>query len=146
MYKLSQRSWDNLKTCHEDLQKIFALAIQLSPVDFIITEGHRSVARQNELYKIGRSKVDGYRVIGKHNLSPSMAADICAYVKGNRKLAYDPAHLVAIGGTVFAATQILLADKKITHQIRWGANWDMDGEILTDQRFDDMPHFELKKI
>jgi len=146
MYKLSQRSFDNLKTCHEDLQKIFALAIQLSPVDFIITEGHRSVQRQNELFKKGVSKIDGYRILGKHNLTPSMAVDICACVKDNKKLAYDPAHLAAIGGSVFAATQILLGEKEIKHQLRWGANWDMDGEILTDQRFDDMPHFELKEI
>lgn len=146
MYKLSQRSWDNLKTCHEDLQKIFALAIQLTPVDFIITEGHRSIQRQNKLFRDGMSKVDGYKIKGKHNYDPSLAVDICAYVKGNKKLAYDIAHLSAIGGAVFAATSILISENQITHNIRWGANWDMDGEILTDQRFDDMPHFELKKL
>jgi peptidoglycan L-alanyl-D-glutamate endopeptidase CwlK len=146
MYKLSKRSFGNLKTCHEDLQKIFALAIQLTPVDFIITEGHRSIARQNELFKKGASKIDGYKKLGKHNLSPSMAVDICAYVKGNKKLAFDPAHLAALGGSILASATILLSEGEITHQVRWGANWDMDGEILTDQRFDDMPHFELRKV
>ena len=27
--------------------------------------------------------------------------------------------------------------------IRWGGNWDRDNEILSDQKFDDCPHFEL---
>jgi hypothetical protein len=27
--------------------------------------------------------------------------------------------------------------------IRWGGNWDMDGEPITDQDFQDLVHFEL---
>ena len=108
MYKLSKRSYNNLLTCHEDLQKIMGLAIQVSPVDFIITEGHRSVARQFKLFLQGLSKVDGTNTIGKHNLTPSMACDICAYVRGNKKLAFDVAHLAAIGGAVFITLSVFL--------------------------------------
>ncbi len=144
--KLSRRSLDNLETCHMDLQKIVALAIQISVVDFIVVEGHRSVQRQNKLFKQGLSKIDGINRKGKHNYTPSKAFDICAYVRGSKKLAYDVSHLACIGGAITAAAKILLAEGEITHDIRWGANWDNDGEILTDQRFDDLPHFELRKI
>ena len=147
MYKLSQRSWNNLKTCHEDLQKIAALAIKLTPVDFIITEGHRSKERQRQLFNEGLSKIDGYSRLGKHNYDPSMALDFCAYVPGKAKqLAFDQVHLASIGTAFHCAATLLYNEGEITHKLRWGANWDMDGELLYDQRFRDMPHVELKKI
>ncbi len=30
--------------------------------------------------------------------------------------------------------------------LRWGGNWNMDAEILTDQGFDDYPHVEIRRI
>ena len=30
----------------------------------------------------------------------------------------------------------------ISSNIRWGGDWDMDTEV-NDQRFNDMPHFEI---
>jgi hypothetical protein len=30
--------------------------------------------------------------------------------------------------------------------LRWGGNWDMDAEILTDQNFDDYPHVEIRRV
>lgn len=146
MYKLSQRSWDNLMTCHPDLQKIGALAITLSPVDFIITEGHRSIERQTELFNKGLSKIDGISKKGKHNYDPSMALDFCAYVKGKEKLMWDKVHLTAIATAFHCAAEMLYAEGEITHKIRWGANWDRDGELLYDHTFQDMPHVELIKI
>jgi hypothetical protein len=38
---------------------------------------------------------------------------------------------------------MLYEQEKITSKLKWGANWDMDGEIITDQGFMDLPHFEL---
>ena len=48
--KFGNRSKKRLSTCDEDLQKIMNLAIQRTIVDFGITEGHRSVERQQELF------------------------------------------------------------------------------------------------
>lgn len=144
-YKLSETSAERLRTCHEDLQKIVVLAIQISPIDFVIVEGHRTKARQQEMFKKGLSKIDGVTKLGKHNYEPSMAVDLCAYVRGNKSLAYDVKHLCAIGGAMCAAAAILLDEGEITHKLRWGANWDMDGEIITDQTFQDLPHFEIVK-
>jgi hypothetical protein len=27
--------------------------------------------------------------------------------------------------------------------VRWGGNWDRDNEVVTDQKFDDLVHFEI---
>ena len=38
--------------------------------------------------------------------------------------------------------QPLNFDSKITHKIRWGGDWDSDGEIK-DNNFDDLVHIEI---
>ena len=39
--------------------------------------------------------------------------------------------------------KILKEEGIISHDIRWGFNWDRDGIIISDQNFQDGPHFEL---
>jgi peptidoglycan L-alanyl-D-glutamate endopeptidase CwlK len=146
MYTFSNNSKSKLDTCHPDLIKIMELAISRSKVDFGVSEGNRSLARQNELYRQGKSKINGTTKKGKHNSVPSMAVDIFAYHKDyvtRKKLVYDRVHLAYIGGIVESCAQELLKLRKIKHKIRWGANWDSDGVIDYDQSFDDYPHFEL---
>ena len=41
----------------------------------------------------------------------------------------------------FAGYVLAVADQQRL-QLRWGGDWDMDGDFL-DQRFDDLVHFEL---
>ena len=147
-FELGKKSKERLATCHTDLQKIFELAIKVSKIDFGISEGHRSIERQNELFNQGKSKIDGISRLGKHNLSPSEAVDIYIYhpvLETRRKLAYDKTHLSYIAGIVNTAAETLYNKGEITHKIRWGANWDGDGIIDYDQAFDDYPHFELIK-
>lgn len=144
-FSFGKRSLDNLATCHEDLHAIAKEAILDSQIDFGISEGHRSVERQKELYDKQLSKIDGINKKGKHNYNPSLAFDVYAYVKDNRKLAYDEKHLCTIAGTVIGAANKLFRNGSISHIIRWGGNWDMDGQIVYDQSFQDLPHFELKK-
>lgn len=145
MNKFSQRSKKQLATLHDDLKLIMEETIKVSPIDFILVEGHRSLERQYELYKKGLSKLDGVRTKSKHNSFPSMAIDICAYVPLKPRLAYDVNHLCLIAGVVIAVADHLYQLGSISHVIRWGGNWDQDGEIITDQNFDDLPHFELFK-
>ena len=49
-------------------------------------------------------------------------------------------------GHINGVAEMLYKQGGITHKLRWGGNWDMDGEILIDQSFDDRPHVELIKI
>jgi len=141
MYSLGTTSIEKLYTCHNDLVRIIELAITLSKIDFGVAEGHRTVAKQQEYYKQGKSKVDGVTTKGKHNYEPSLAVDIYAYVNG--KASWEVSHLSYIAGVIMTCAEILYKQGAITHRLRWGGNWDCDGEIITDQLFVDSPHFEL---
>ena len=147
-YKFGKNSAKKLSTCHIDLQRIMNLAISRSKVDFGISEGHRTVERQKELYDQGKSKIDGISKLGKHNYNPSLAVDIYCYHSDREtrsKIAYSKSHLAYIAGIVDTVAQELYNKGEITHKIRWGGNWDNDGVIDFDQSFDDFPHFELIK-
>ncbi|MCY4418882.1 MAG: hypothetical protein OXB93_03435 [Cytophagales bacterium] len=140
-FKFSSRSQQKLKTCHQDLQLIAHESLKRSDIDFGIVEGHRSLQRQQLLYQAQRSRIDGVSKKGKHNYQPSLALDIVAYVNG--KISYRESYLAYLGGVFTSTARYLLEEKFIQHRLRWGGNWDGDGEIITDQSFLDMPHFEL---
>ena len=142
MYKFSNKSKERLNTCHEDLRLIANIAIQRSQIDFGIAEGHRSVERQYDLYKAGLSKIDGVNKRGKHNYKPSLAFDIYAWVNG--KSSYDQRYIIFIAGVILAVAKELKEQGRIETELRWGGNWDGDGEIITDQSFNDLVHFEIK--
>tara|TARA_R110000737_G_scaffold296507_1_gene303102 strand:+ start:2639 stop:3079 length:441 start_codon:yes stop_codon:yes gene_type:complete len=55
MYKLSKRSISNLKGVHPDLVAVIGRAIQISPIDFGVSEGVRTVERQKQLVADGKS-------------------------------------------------------------------------------------------
>lgn len=142
MYRFSDTSAKRLSTACQELQDVFNLAIKRSPIDFGIACGHRSVEEQQRLYAQGRTEagnivtgVDGITTRSEHNYKPSRAVDIYAYVNG--KAVWTVKDLCFIGGVVFSCAA------ELGISIRWGGNWDGDGEILTDQRFKDLPHFEL---
>lgn len=142
-YKFGKTSIKRLESCHEDLIKIAQASISLSPIDFGIAEGHRSLERQRELYEEGKSKVDGIIKKGKHNYYPSHAFDVYAWV--NNKASWDSKELCLIAGIIISVANLLYREDEISHIIRWGGNWDMDGQIISDQNFIDLPHFELYK-
>lgn len=141
MNRFSKASKRKLSTCHEDLQLIMNTAIDLSPVDFGIADGHRPVERQLKYFNDGKSKIDGVNKKGKHNYFPSLAVDFYPYVNGKADYSHETVSYVS--GFIMGIASMLLKQGRVTHKIRWGGNWDMDGEILTDQSFDDRPHIEL---
>jgi len=157
-------SQEKLDTCHKDLQKIMNLALNRSAVDISISEGHRPIEEQFELFKRGRilkngkweivdedvvvTKVDGYDIKSKHNLTPSKAVDVMAYHPNKEtriKIAWNKIHLIYIGAIAICCAQELYDKGEITHLLRSGANWDKDGVIDFDQSFDDYPHLEIYK-
>jgi peptidoglycan LD-endopeptidase CwlK len=142
MYKFSNKSKERLNTCHEDLRLIANIAIKRSQIDFGIAEGHRSVERQYDLYKAGLSKIDGVNKRGKHNYKPSLAFDIYAWVNG--RSSYDQRYIIFIAGVILAVAKELKEQGRIETELRWGGNWDGDGQIINDQSFNDLVHFEIK--
>lgn len=135
-----------LRSCHRDLQRIAIAAIRKSEVDFGISEGYRTVERQQELFNAGKSQIDGIKKKGKHNYKPSMAFDLFAYHSHRptrKKIMYDTATLCYIAGVIRACAEDLLQRGQVSHRLRWGGNWDKDGVLLYDQSFDDLVHFEI---
>ncbi len=143
MPRFGQTSLSRLGTCELDLQKVMQEAIVDCNVDFGIAEGHRSVSKQQQYFKEGKSKIDGVTKKGKHNYIPSQAADIYLWING--KASWNAETLTYFAGFIEATAHRLYRSKEISHLVRWGGNWDKDGEILTDQNFDDRPHFEIYK-
>lgn len=140
-YQFSNTSKERLSTADEDLQLIMKKAIGISKIDFGIAEGHRSVEKQQQYYREGKSKIDGINKKSKHNYNPSRAVDIYAYVNG--KANWDTQHLSYLSGLFEGIAYYLKEKGLISHDIRWGGNWDNDGIIMDDQSFDDLPHFEI---
>lgn len=140
-FKFGKRSLEELITLHKDLQLILTEAIAVSPIDFGISEGHRPVEIQQQYFKEGKSQKDGITDLSKHNYTPSLAADIYPFIKGRAD--YHNESMSFLAGLITAIAIELYNKGRIKHWIRWGGNWDMDGEIITDQNFDDRPHLEL---
>ena len=95
-------------------------------------EGHRSAERQNKLFDEGKTKVKFPN--GRHNSSPSRAVDVVPYpVDWDDRERF---HLFA--GFVNGSSQ------SMGIKLRWGGDWNMNFEV-DDNKFDDFPHFELRK-
>ena len=141
MNRLSKTSLKKLDTCADDLQVIIKEAIKTSMIDFGISEGHRTVAKQKEYYKAGKSRCDGVKIKSKHQSKPSIAVDIYAYYNGGAH--WDDIHLAYLGGHIMATADMLYQKGKINDNLRWGANWDGDGILVYDHTLKDLPHFEL---
>jgi peptidoglycan L-alanyl-D-glutamate endopeptidase CwlK len=133
MFKFGTRSKACLETVDPRLHQIALAALANSYVDFGVTTGYRDEDTQNRLYVEGKSKVQ--YPDGKHNQLPSQAIDIVAYVKG--KATYDIKYYVYLYGLFTGIA------RSLGYDIRSGLDWDRDGEIMTDQKFNDGCHFEL---
>jgi len=146
MYQFSQVSNDRIATVHKDLQSVVRLALRISSrrhdggVDFSIPAygGLRTAEEQNELFKKGVSKADGYEKPSYHQTGKAL--DVIPYltaegIKGNaiysnkiskqkRELAF---HIVA--------ACMLEAANRLGVKMEWGGNW---------QSFNDAPHYQVK--
>lgn len=159
MFEFSDISKKRLEEVHKDLQLVIYESLKYSPIDFGISQGYRSPETQFELFKKGRkfengewiidnpreivTYLDGYNKKSKHNYNPSKAIDIYAYIPNKPHLAWNENHLSAIYGVIISTANRLFEENKISHKVVGGYNWDGDGEIITDQNFQDGPHFQL---
>ena len=134
MPRFGTRSKNNLATCHPDLQRLLNEVIK--HYDCSVICGHRTKEDQNKAYHEGRSKIKWPN--GKHNSSPSMAVDVVPWFSTKPNIRWnDSKKFYHFAGYVLA-----VADQ-LGINLRWGGDWDGDGE-LHDQTFMDLPHFELR--
>jgi peptidoglycan L-alanyl-D-glutamate endopeptidase CwlK len=148
-FSFGKASTERLNTCHPDLRLIAREALQYSQVDFGISEGVRTDDKQLEYFLARKAKLDprvpeqrakARHLANEHGLSD--AFDFYAFVPGKPSLAFDFNHLCMIAGVLVSTANRLLAEGRIGSRVRWGGNWDGDGEIITDQTFNDLPHLE----
>ena len=130
MAKFGSRSKKNLSSCHSDLQKVFNEVIK--KVDCSVLCGHRGEEDQNKAFDEGRSKVKYPN--GRHNADPSYAVDVTPYPVDWK----DRERQTLFAGYVIGVAQGMGID------LRWGGDWDQDFQV-SDNKFDDFPHFEIKK-
>lgn len=121
-FRLSQRSRAALQGVHPDLVDVVEAAIELTPVDFMITEGLRTAARQAELVRAGASRTLNSRHLTGH------AVDVAAWVDG--QVRWDWPLYPRIAGAFKAAA------KGRGVRLIWGGDWP---------RLRDGPHFELDR-
>lgn len=139
MYKLSKRSLGRLEGVNPILINILKEGIKNSPYDFGIPlhGGKRTPEDQNYLFLIGKSEADGYIKKSKHQSGD--AVDIYLYIDGKASWNRDKLQNVA-------NHLQLIAKLKFGINLRWGADWDMDGIRVDkdkDERFFDGAHFEI---
>lgn len=121
-YALGAKSLAKLKGVHPDLVKVLQRAIQITPVDFAVIEGLRTVERQKQLLAAGASKTMQSRHITGH------AVDIAPYVDGDIRWDWPLYRKIA--------PAVKQAAKEVGVPIEWGGDWI---------RFKDGPHWQLPR-
>ena len=107
---LGGRSKRKLQGVNPEMENVVELALKYSLVDFGVNEGVRSMARQRQLMREGKTKT----FHSKH--LDGSAVDLLAYVDG--KYTYEPWDLyVTIAEAMFKAA------KELDVKIMWGACW-----------------------
>lgn len=137
-FYLGRRSLSRLVGVHPALVTVVKRAISITECDFTVLEGLRSRERQRRLFNAGASKIMNSRHVpvpkseGGNGLGH--AVDLGAYVDGTVRWDWPLYYLIY--NAMWAASKI----ENVA--IRWGGDWDRDGEF-TDERWRDGPHFEL---
>lgn len=121
-FKLGSRSLQRLQGVHPDLVKVVKRAIEISPVDFTVTEGLRTLERQKQLVAKGASKTMNSRHLTGN------AVDISPLVDGKVSWDWKFYHPMA--------DAMKKAAKELNVPIEWGGDW---------KTFKDGPHFQLPR-
>jgi peptidoglycan LD-endopeptidase CwlK len=130
MPKYSKRSSGYLNTCDDRIQRVFNRVIQ--HFDCKITCGHRTQEQQDLLFNATPSVTQVEWPNSRHNSIPSEAIDVVPY-----PVDYDDRERFTYFAGFVIATGLSMGIR-----LRWGGDWDQDTEV-SDNSFDDMPHFEL---
>lgn len=120
-FRFSKRSLKALEGVHPALVAVAHRALEISPVDFVVTEGLRTLERQKELKAAGASRTLNSRHLTGH------AIDVAAWVG---EIRWDwPLYTQIADAFKQAASELNVA-------IVWGGDW---------KSLRDGPHFELSR-
>ena len=121
-FRFSSRSLRNLEGVHPDLVAVAHRALEITEIDFLVTEGLRTREKQIELVRAGASRTTRSRHLTGH------AIDIAAWVAGGVRWDW-PLYEELSRAFKQAAAELGVA-------IVWGGDW---------QTFRDGPHYELSR-
>lgn len=136
-WTLTQRDEARLSQIDEKLASVVRRAAETCPNRFMVTEGRRTQQRQDELYAQGRTtkgQIVTWTRKSKH--IDGEAVDLAPVDQAGAIPWGDFSRFDEISRHVFAAA------KELGVSIRWGADWDKDGQAR-ERGESDSPHFEL---
>lgn len=151
---LDERSRKNLENVHPQLVRVVHRAAELCPIEFKVIEGVRTPTRQAQLYGQGRTaeqlRAKGlpgslarptmpkvtWTLSSRHFIDPKIGAGRAVDVLPAPFDWRDTAPFDAVAKAMFAAAD------EIGVKIRWGADWDRDGNAR-ERGESDSPHFEI---
>lgn len=134
MRKWGQRSLDVYDTLDPRLQEVMDYVLD-EVADVSLICGHRNQHDQNELYYARPQRTQVQWPNSKHNMLPSLAVDFQPYP-------YPARQEKLWASLAYVAGRAIAYAESIGVTLRWGGDWDRDGE-LTDQNFDDLFHLEI---
>jgi len=112
--------------------------------DFTIVSGFRGKDEQNAIFESGASKKQWPN--SKHNKNaagglspPGCAVDVAPWFAEEPHIRWDDANEF-----VFVAGRVMQTADELGVALRWGGNWDSDDDVIDDQTFQDLGHFEIR--
>lgn len=134
MPKFSSSSLIKLATCHPDLRRIATIVIE--QFDFTVIEGYRGRVKQEIAYRNGASQVNWPD--SKHNDTPSNAYDLMPWPIDWTTKSSNTERSCLLAGIVLSTAWTYGIE------LRWGGDWNMDGDTR-DEKFRDYGHFERRE-
>ena len=122
-FRFSKRSKNSLAGLHPDLVWIAARGLVLSPMDFVVTEGLRSLERQKRLVAEGKSKTTRSMHLRQKD---GWGHSFDVYALPTPGGSWDIEHYRPIAEAMYAAAQ------ELGVKLTWGGEWGWD-----------CPHFQL---
>ncbi len=136
--QLSSKSLAKLSGVHPNLVNVVKLAAKNCPIEFWVVEGVRTLEKQKELYAIGRTK-PGRKVTWTLNSKHRIQADGTCHAVDLLPAPFDwkdTKPFDVVSKAMFDAAH------ELGVEIRWGADWDSDGQPR-ERGESDSPHFEI---
>jgi peptidoglycan L-alanyl-D-glutamate endopeptidase CwlK len=136
MPAFGKRSLDRLSNVDAALVEIVTDIV--AHYDITVISGKRDKIEQDELFARGLSKTKYPK--SKHNYGRGG-------ITGSKCIAVDiapfPVDWNDTNAFCYLAGMVKHAAHELGYAVRWGGDWDQDDEIIKDQTFQDLGHFEL---
>ena len=137
-FRYGNASKARLDTCTDNLVAVAQRGLELSPYDITIIHGWRGEEVQNALHASGASTKrfpdSKHNTVDENEQPKSEAFDFGPWIDGD--IPWGETHIFAcIAGCFFAAA------KELGVKLRWGGDWDGDGNTK-EHKLQDWGHIE----